>query len=99
MRLGSRARARRGNVLVTYAMLFFALLGVAAVVIDLGTARLTQTLMQSATDTAAVEGLRYRDPATGKETSTAVVAPIASATVSTAINVNPGCLSSCRKAN
>jgi hypothetical protein len=65
MRLDSRRHARRGSVLVIYAMLFFALCGLAAVVIDLGMARLTQTEMQSAADTAAIEGLRYRDPNTG----------------------------------
>lgn len=66
MRLDSRRRARRGTVLVLYAMLFFGLLAVAALVIDLGSARLTQTLMQSAADTAAVEGLRNRDATTGE---------------------------------
>jgi Flp pilus assembly protein TadG len=64
VRLDSRRRARRGSVLVMYAMLFFAIFGIAAVVIDLGTARLTHYEMQSVADTAAVEGVRNRD-ATG----------------------------------
>jgi hypothetical protein len=43
-------------------MLFmFGLLGIAAVVIDLGFARLAQGQMQVGTDTAALEGLRLRD--------------------------------------
>ena len=39
-------------------MMFFGLLGLAALVIDLGFARLTQRQMQSAVDSAALEGLR-----------------------------------------
>src|SRR5437016_6003144 len=37
------------------------LLGVAALTIDMGIARLTQVQMQNAADTAALEGLRGRD--------------------------------------
>src|SRR5262245_2498598 len=47
-------------------------------------------------------GSRYGNGLTSSaltKLSTAVVAPIASASVSTAINVNPGCLSSWRNAN
>lgn len=55
------APRRRGNVLVIYAMLFFGLMGLAGLVIDLGYARLAQRQMQSAADAAAVEGLRHRD--------------------------------------
>lgn len=40
------------------------LLGLAAVVIDLGLARATQAQMQSAADAAALEGLRWRDDPT-----------------------------------
>jgi len=66
VRLNSHRRARRGAVLVTYGMMFFALLGVAALVIDLGFARLTQQQMQSAADSAAIEGVRNRDPDSGE---------------------------------
>ena len=55
-------RARRGGyVLVFFAMIVFGLLALAAVVIDVGLARATQTRMQAATDTAALDGLRFRD--------------------------------------
>ncbi len=49
---------RRGNVLVLVAMLLLGLLGLAALVIDVGLARLTQAQMQCAVDAAALEGLR-----------------------------------------
>ncbi len=39
----------------------FGLMAMAALVIDIGYARLTQKQMQSATDAAALEGLRFRD--------------------------------------
>jgi hypothetical protein len=52
---------RRGYTLVFFAMLMFALMGLAALVIDLGFARLTQRQMQTAVDSAALEGLRWRD--------------------------------------
>jgi hypothetical protein len=42
-------------------MLFFGLMGLAALVIDVGFARLTQRQMQTAVDAAALEGLRFRD--------------------------------------
>jgi hypothetical protein len=54
-------RERRGTVLVWFALIVFAFLGLAALVIDMGLARLTQRQMQSAVDAAAVEGLRWRD--------------------------------------
>jgi hypothetical protein len=41
--------------------MLFVLLGLAALVIELGFARLTQRQMQTAVDSAAVEGLRFRD--------------------------------------
>ena len=53
--------ARRGYVLVMVAMLAFAFFALAALVIDMGMVRLTQRQMQSATDSAALEGLRFRD--------------------------------------
>jgi hypothetical protein len=48
-------------VLVLFALISFVLLASAALVIDLGTARLTQRQMQSAVDSAALEGLKFRD--------------------------------------
>ena len=62
---GLRYRRRRpphrgGYVLVLFVLMFFALLGLAALVIDLGFARLTQRQMQSAADSAALEGLLAR---------------------------------------
>jgi hypothetical protein len=49
--------------LVIVALLLIAIFGLAALVIDLGVARLTQRQMQMAVDGAALEGLRYRDVA------------------------------------
>ena len=49
---------RNGYVLVLVAMLLFGLFAMAALVIDLGFARLAQRQMQSAADSAALEGLR-----------------------------------------
>jgi hypothetical protein len=49
---------RSGYTLVFFAMLMFALMGLAALVIDIGFARLTQRQMQTAVDSAALEGLR-----------------------------------------
>ena len=57
-----RATGRRGGyTLVFFVMIVFAFMALAAVVIDLGLARLTQRQMQSAVDAAALEGLRLRD--------------------------------------
>ncbi len=47
-------------MLVLFAFMFFALMGLAALLIDIGFARLAQRQMQSATDTAALEGLRWQ---------------------------------------
>ena len=58
---GSRGRDRAGYVLVLFVMMFLGLMGLAALVIDLGFARLAQRQMQSAVDSAALEGLRWRD--------------------------------------
>ncbi len=52
---------RRGYVLVLVIMLLFGILGLAALVIDIGFARLAQSEMQTAADSAALEGLRWRD--------------------------------------
>src|SRR5579872_3537332 len=54
-------RPRRGNTLVMFVVLTFGFLALAALVIDLGFARLTQNQMQSAADSAALEGMRNRD--------------------------------------
>ena len=55
---GTKHPHRAGYTLVFFAMLMFALMGLAALVIDLGFARLTQRQMQTAVDAAALEGLR-----------------------------------------
>jgi hypothetical protein len=60
-RAAFRRRNRDGNVLVVFAFLVFACMAIAALVIDVGFARLTQHEMQTAADSAALEGLRYRD--------------------------------------
>ena len=53
-----RRQRRRGYVLVLFAMLFWLLLGMAALVIDLGLARVKLRQAQSAVDTAALEAIR-----------------------------------------
>ena len=52
---------RAGYALVLFLMMFFGLMGLAALVIDIGFARLAQRQMQTAVDSAALEGLRWRD--------------------------------------
>jgi hypothetical protein len=52
---------RRGYTLVVFVLLMFGVMGLAAIVIDLGFARLAQRQMQAGVDTAAIEGLRGRD--------------------------------------
>ncbi len=54
-------RRRRGYTLVFFAMLLFGIMAMAALVIDIGFARLTQRQMQTAADSAALEGLRGDD--------------------------------------
>ena len=56
-----RKNRRAGYALVLMVMLLFSIFGFAALVIDLGFARLTQRQMQTAVDSAALEGLRWRD--------------------------------------
>jgi Flp pilus assembly protein TadG len=56
-----KAADRAGYALVLFVMIFFGLMGLAALVIDMGFARLTQREMQTAVDSAALEGLRWRD--------------------------------------
>lgn len=53
-----RRSRRRGYTLVFFAMMLFGMMALAALVIDIGFARLTQRQMQIAADSAAVEGLR-----------------------------------------
>ena len=48
-------------MLVQFAMVVFGLFGIAALTIDLGLVRVTQATMQTAADTGAVEGLRFRN--------------------------------------
>lgn len=60
-RLLRRSRRRRGYALVIFALLFFCLMALAALVIDLCLARVTQRQMQTAVNSAAIEGLRGRD--------------------------------------
>lgn len=59
-----RDQPRRGTVLILFALLSVGLMGLAALLIDMGIARLTQQQMQMAADTAALEGLRGRDATT-----------------------------------
>ena len=55
-----KAADRAGYALVLFVMIFFGLMGLAALVIDMGFARLAQNQMQTAVDCAALEGLRWR---------------------------------------
>ncbi|MBI5363318.1 MAG: Tad domain-containing protein [Planctomycetes bacterium] len=52
---------KAGVALVLFAVLVFAMLGIAALTVDLGFASLGQAQMQAAADTAALEGVRRRD--------------------------------------
>ena len=56
----SRTIGRGGYVMVLFALLLFGLMAMAALVIDIGLARLTQRQMQVAATSAALEGLRGR---------------------------------------
>ena len=56
----SKPTDRAGYALVLFVMIFFGLMGLAALVIDMGFARLAQRQMQTAVDSAALEGLRFR---------------------------------------
>jgi hypothetical protein len=60
-RHSTAARSRRGAVLILFAMLVFLFLALASIVIDVGTASLTNQEMQVAVDPAALEGVRLRD--------------------------------------
>lgn len=54
----TRRTSRRGYTLVLFAMLLFGLMAMAALVIDIGFARLTQRQLQGAAESGALEGLR-----------------------------------------
>jgi len=60
-RVYRRRVARGGYVLVLLAFLLIGILGLAALLIDVGLVRLTREQMQTATRNAALEGLRFRD--------------------------------------
>ena len=59
--VAANAADRAGYALVLFLMMVFGLMGLAALVIDMGFARLAQRQMQTAVDSAALEGLRWRD--------------------------------------
>ena len=62
LRAPRRRRPRRsGFVLVLLVVMLFALMALAALVIDMGFVRLTQRQMQSGVNSSAMEGLRWRD--------------------------------------
>jgi hypothetical protein len=61
MRIGTQSSQRTGTTLILCALMLFVIFAVAALVIDMGFVRLTHREMQTATDSAAREGLRYRD--------------------------------------
>ena len=60
MGMRMKRQKRAGYVYVMFAFMFFGLMGLAALVIDVGFARLAQRQMQSAVDSAALEGLRWQ---------------------------------------
>lgn len=64
----ARRKRRRGAVMLWMAVLLLVFLGLAALVIDMGYARLAQRQMQTAVNAAALEGMRYRDEAPSGET-------------------------------
>src|SRR5438445_798086 len=53
--------ARRGTLLVWFALMAFVIMSLAALTIDLGLVRVTQLTMQSAAESAALEAMRERD--------------------------------------
>jgi hypothetical protein len=53
--------ARRGTLLVWFALMAFVIMSLAALTIDLGLVRVTQRTMESAADAAALEAVRERD--------------------------------------
>ncbi|MBM3996910.1 MAG: hypothetical protein FJ303_22585 [Planctomycetes bacterium] len=61
MRFPPNRQRRGGNVMALCALLLFVIFGVAALTIDIGLAMTARRQMQTATDSSAREGLRYRD--------------------------------------
>lgn len=60
-----KKRDARGAILLQASFLILVLMGLAAVIIDMGIARATQGFMQVGADTASLEGLRLRDAVVG----------------------------------
>ena len=54
-------RGARGIILLQVSFLILVLMGILALVVDLGIARATQSMMQTSADIAAMEALRFRD--------------------------------------
>jgi len=52
---------RQGTILIWFAIFLFALFPLAALIVDFGLVTLTRRQMQAAVNTAALEGLRFRD--------------------------------------
>lgn len=73
-----QSHRRRGVALVLFAILLFVLLPLTALVIDLAYIQLTRRQMQTAVNTAALEGLRFRDESAvdGRQEATNLVTNI-----------------------
>lgn len=56
-----RSQGKGGFLLMQVSFLLLVLMGLAALVIDLGMARVTQGFLQSSADAASLDGLRFRD--------------------------------------
>jgi|GEM_PF-7051079 len=63
---------RRGVVLVLYVPLFFGMMGLAALVIDMSLVRIERQRMQSAVDSAALEALRQGGSPDGRDFAAAI---------------------------
>ncbi len=61
VRASTRHPERRGQTLVLFVLLAFVILALAAAVIDVGSIFLARRQLQSAVNSASVEGLRFRD--------------------------------------
>src|SRR5437660_12802944 len=61
MRIRGQNPGRPGTVLVLFVLLVFGLLALAGLTIDLGLALAARRQMQTAADSAALKGLRFRD--------------------------------------
>lgn len=60
-RIAREGSGRKGSILLLFALLTFVFLAIAGLVIDVGLANLTQSQMQVAVDSAAIEGCRWRN--------------------------------------